>query len=188
MIAIELLIRDVVKQMKSKYVYGVTRRVENNCDVTSSRAYQVYWSRDHLDTFGIFLELVAPVYEHDFELFKFTDDEEDEKDVEIKKCVQKTDGEWHVVDYRDDKCEYCDTYRYDISQYRKDLEELLAEAASRDVMTKEKIYMMYRRFTRMKYGSMGTENRRKLCGCVQELIIEHFPVEKVERKRRYEER
>ena len=40
--AIELLSRDAVKQMKIKYVYGVTRRVENNCDVTPSRTYQVY--------------------------------------------------------------------------------------------------------------------------------------------------
>ena len=98
--AIKLLSRDEVKKMKSDYIYGVTRHVENSCDVTASRAYQVYWANNHSDTSEIFLALVAPVYEHDFEVLKFPDDEEDEKDEEMNKCVQKTDGEWSIVDYR----------------------------------------------------------------------------------------
>ena len=141
-----------------------------------------------MDASDIFLELVALVYEHVFELLKVSDDDEDDKDLETNKCVQKTDGEWYVVDYREDKCEYCDTHWCNRAQYRTDLEELLAEAASRDVIVNEKRHMMYVRFIRMKYGLLGTGNMRKLCGCVQELILEHFPVEKGKRKRRYEER
>ena len=45
---------------------------------------------------------------------------------------------------------------------------------------------MYKRFTFTKYGALGSKQRRKVDACVQELIVNTFPVERGKRKRGFE--
>jgi len=39
-------------------------------------------------------------------------------------------------------------------------------------------YKIYRKYTHMKYGSLGTGVRREVDECVQDLIMQEFPVER----------
>ena len=63
----------------------------------------------------------------------------------------------------------------------------LEEAVAEDKRPNQKHFIVYRQFTWIKHGRLGTHVRRQLCECVQELILLNFPVEKGKKKRSYED-
>ena len=52
-----------------------------------------------------------------------------------------------------------------------------------DKQNNEKRYSMYLGFIWIKYGSLESNNRRKIDNCAKELIYQTFPVEIRKRKR-----
>ena len=44
-------------------------------------------------------------------------------------------------------------------------------------------YMMYHQYTHIKYGSLGSGARKEVDQCVQDLVIQEFPVAVDKRKR-----
>ena len=86
-------------------------------------AYQINWITAHLSTHNSFLSLVAPVWEHDFIVFKFLEDEHnDNDDAELSRIFSKSNGEWIVVKYRGYTCEFCDLKSCDRAQYGGDVD------------------------------------------------------------------
>ena len=71
--------------MKCKYVYGILSSIEDIFEVTSSRAYQVNWSIDHLVTGNNFLGCIDPKFEHELTLCKFENEEDVNDDEEFSK-------------------------------------------------------------------------------------------------------
>ena len=130
---------------------------------------------------------MAPYFEHDFEVVKFSDEIDDKEDEEFSKQFVKVGNKWMIVEYVGVVCEFCESHTCDRVQYRVELEEILNEVALLQIANDKKRYQMYRRFTFMKHSSLGSRVRRKLDNCVQELIVGNFPVEAGKRKRGYEE-
>ena len=71
--------------MKCKYVYSILISVEDICEVTSWRAYQVNWSIDHLVTGDTFFGFIASRFEHKFTVCKFENEEDRKDDEELSK-------------------------------------------------------------------------------------------------------
>ena len=92
-----------------------------------------------------------------------------------------------VVEYSGTKCEYCESYKCNRAQYRKDLADFLVEVAVSDKRPNQKRFDLYHRFTWIKHMHLGRCVRCQIFECVQELILVKFHVEKGERKRGYEE-
>ena len=73
---------------------------------------------------------MAPVWEHDFTVFKFLKDEHNENnDVELSRLFRKSNGEWIIVQYRGYTCEFCDLQNCDHAQYGDDLDIFMGEVA-----------------------------------------------------------
>lgn len=87
--AIELLPREAAKNMKGDYGYGVTSGIEDQCEVTTTRACQIHWSIEHLDKGDSFFEFDQPVCEHDFEVVKYPDGKDEGEDEEMSKQIKK---------------------------------------------------------------------------------------------------
>ena len=51
-----------LERLRSKYIYGIISNLEDICDVTYSRAYQINWSIGHLSTDQNDLAFIAPVF------------------------------------------------------------------------------------------------------------------------------
>ena len=182
-VATAVLDPECVSKMKSKYLYGIIRCEEDICEVTSSRAYQIDWSIEHLYTGNSFLELVAPHFEHDLTVVKFQNEVDCNTDEEFTKQFGKSDGEWLIVEYRDVRCEFCGTHKCDRVHYRFELDGLFEEVSLLDKMNNEKRYSMYRRYTSLKHGPLGSKDRREIDDCVSSLIYRTFPIEVGKRKR-----
>jgi len=187
MIASELLEPESCERMRGNYVYGIISNLNDVCEITASRAYQINWSFAHLYTGNSFLAFVAPYFEHDFEVVKFPEEVDDKEDAEFSAQFEKKDDKWMIVECVGVVCEFCESHTCDRVQYRVELEEMLSDVALLQIANDKKRYNMYRRFTFMRHSSLGSGVRRKLDECVQELIVETFPVESGKRKRGYEE-
>ena len=135
---------------------------EDICEVTSSRAYQIEWLIEHLYTGNSFLELVAPHFEHDLTVVKFQNEVDCNNDEEFTKQFGRSDGEWLIVEYRDVRCEFCETHKCDRVHYRFELEELFEEVSLLDKMNNEKRYSMYCRYTSVKHGPLGSKDMREV--------------------------
>ena len=61
------------------------------------------------------------------------------------------------------------------------------EASSMGGRNHNKRFMMYGRFTCLKHGQLGSSVRRRICGCVTDLIVSTFPVEAGARRRGFVE-
>ena len=89
------------------------------------------------------------------------------------------------VEYMGDKCEFCEGLFCDRVYYKNALDGILAEVAVMNCKLYQIRFTMYKRFTFMKYGVLGSELRCRVNECVQELIVLNFPVEAGKRKRSY---
>ena len=185
-LASEILEPECYSKMRCQYLYGIISNLEDICEVTASRAYQINWSFSHLYTGNTFLSFVAPYFEHDFVVVKFPDECDSNEDEEFSKQFKKVDDNWTMVEYIGEECEFCEGHTCDRVQYRMELDNHLNEVALLEMMPDQKRFQMYRRFTFIKHGNLGSGVRRKLDDCVQELIVAVFPVTAGKRKRGYE--
>ena len=112
-------------QWKCRYVYGILSNCENICEVTSSRAFQIDWSIEHLRTGNSFLSFIAPKYEHEFMVMKFEDGIDRNDDKEFSRQLRKSGDVWLIAEYTEGKREFCDTRRFDKVQYKNELDVFL---------------------------------------------------------------
>ena len=145
----------------------------------------INWAFQHLPIGDTFLSLIAPVFEHDFQVVYFSDEEDSKVDKYFTDQFSKEKGEWMIVEYGGKKCEFCDELECERVESKEILEGMLEEVAVMDGRTDEKRYRMYRRYTALKYGGLGRGVRRKLDECVAALILSKFPLEAGKRKRGY---
>ena len=176
-----------LERLGSKYIYGIISKLEDICDVTHSRAYQINWSVGHLSTGHSDLAFIAPVFEHDFNVLKFPNEEDDYDDEYFTNQFRKVDGSWMIVEYTGPQCEFCEGHTCDRLKYKDELGALLVEASSMGGRNHNKRFMMYGRFTFLKHGQLGSNVRRRICGCVTDLIVSTFPVEAGARRRGFVE-
>ena len=172
--------------MRGESIYGIINNAENVCPVTGSVAYQINWSIAHLPTGNSFFAFVAPVFEHVFTVAKYPDDNEDsDDDVEFTRQFKKQNGKWIIIEYGGLECEFCGSHSCDRAQFRYELEVMIEYVNLLDMKPNQKRFQMYRKFIWERYGGCGTNMRHKVDDCVQELILDNFPVEKGKRKRGY---
>ena len=93
-------------QWKCKYVYGIISNFENFCEVTSSRAFQIDWSIEHLRNGNIFWYFIASTYDPEFMVVKFEDEISGNDDEELSRQFRKSGDMWLIVEYTDVKCEF----------------------------------------------------------------------------------
>lgn len=118
----------------------------------------------------------STVYEHDFNVVKFTDEEDDYDDKYFSNQFRKVDGAWIIVEYSEDKCEFCEGYNCDRIQCKDELNGLLEEVSSQVGRADHKRFTMYKKFTFVKHGLLGSMLMREVDAFVQDLIILTFPV------------
>ena len=157
------------------------------CEVTESKAYQINWAIGHLPTRNTFISLTAPVFEHNFEVIFSPEEEDNLEDKYFTNQFSKRNGQWMIVDYAGEICDFCKGSVCESLQYKDKLEGMLEAVAIMEGRLNEKRCIMYRRFTALKYGGLGRGVRRKLDGCIQDLILRRFPVDAGKRKRGFKE-
>ena len=119
-----------------------------------------------------FLSFIVPSkYEHDFTVVKFEDKIDGNDNEELSRQFRKSWDVW-LMEYTKGKYEFCDTRRCNRVQYKNELDGLFSDVAmvGVDKNNHERRYSMYRGFTWIKYGSLGSNNWRKIDDCVEEII------------------
>ena len=89
----ELLDPESCERMREDWIYGIISNEEDQCPITGSVAYQINWAYDHLPYGNSFFNFVAPVWEHDFVVVKFQEDEDENDDIEITRQFKNHNGE-----------------------------------------------------------------------------------------------
>ena len=118
----DILEPESCEQMRGEWLYGLISNEADYCEDTGCVAYQINWCTAHLNTHNSFLTLVAPVFEIDFTVMKWPEDEHDENDdVELRRLFGKLNGEWCIVEYNGYVCEFCDETMCDRAQYGDEL-------------------------------------------------------------------
>lgn len=77
-----------------------------------------------LDEVDSFFELIQPVCEHNFQVVRFPDEEDEGEDEEMIKQIKKCNGDWFICQYNNAKCKYCETYRCYMIQHLEALDDL----------------------------------------------------------------
>lgn len=146
----ELLEPKCFERMKTPYIYGIISNMEDQCEHTSFKAFQVNKSTEHIYLGDSFLNFVAVQFEHDMEIVKFEDEEDEGEDYEFTRQFTKIEGMWqHIVRLT---CEYCSMKNYNHCLYGDELDEKLDAVEMEDGRINEKRYRMYRAFTFLKHG------------------------------------
>jgi len=177
----DLLEPECFERMKTPYIYGSVSNLEDQCELTTSKAYQVNWATDHIYLGNSFLSFVAAQFEHDMEMVKFEDEEDDNEDGEFTRQFTKYDGKWKMVEML--TCEYCDLKNCDRCIYGDELDDKMDAVELEDRGMNEKRYRMYRAFISWKHGVMGLGMRAEIDECVIAHVLSRFPVEAGKRKR-----
>ena len=170
--------------MRTPYLYGIVRNLEEVCELTNSKAYQIDWAISHVATGNSFLSFAAPYFEHVFEVVKFEEEEDDMEDDEFTKLFKKVDGIWTAIQTY--QCEFCDSRSCDRALYKNELEDELSATRMLDKKMNEMRFRMYKRFIWHKHGLVGKKVRYEIDPCVMELIQTNFPLEVGKRKRGFE--
>ena len=55
---------------------------------------------------------------------------------------------------------------------------MVEEVSAMSLPANQARYRMYRQFTHLRYGTLGSGVRKELCDCVQDLVMQEFPVER----------
>ena len=180
----EILGNESCEQMRYDWIYGIVSNEADYCEDTGCVAYQINWCTAHLNTHTSFLTLVAPVSEIDLKVLKWPDEEHDENDdVELTRMFRKVNGEWCIVEYDGNLCEFCEKTTCDRAQYEDELHTMVEEVSEMGLPANQSRFNMYRRFTNLRYGTLGAGVRKELCDCVQALVLHEFPIAKGTTKR-----
>ena len=179
--AMELMDEESTCKLRTPYIYGILSNIEDACELTNSRAFQINFASDHINFGNNILATVAPYFEHTFEVVKFEEEEDDQEDSEFTKLFEKENGMWKIVEC--ELCEFCETCSCDRALFRDELEIALTEEKMIEhKRSNENRFAMYRKFIWMKHGHTG-KVRHEIDDCVEELILLTFPVEAGKRKR-----
>jgi len=162
-----LLEPESYERMCEEWMYGIVSNEEDICPITGSVAYQINWAYEHLPIGNSCLAFCAAVWEHDFNVVKYPEDEYDEEDIELRRQFIKINGEWCIVEYGGYSCEFCEAHSCDRAQYRDELDDMLECVRLLDIQPHQKRFQMYRKFTFDKYGVCGTDMRHNVDDCVQ---------------------
>ena len=84
---IEIMEEEEVCKMRTPYLYGIVRNLDEVCELTNCKAYQMDWAIDHVSTGNSFLAFAAPYFEHVFEVVKFEDEEDHMEDSEFNEII-----------------------------------------------------------------------------------------------------
>ena len=120
---IEIMEEEDVCKMRTPYLYGIVKNLDEVCELTNCKAYQMDWAIGHVFTGNSFLAFAAPYFEHVFEVVKFQDEEDDMEDSEFSKLFEKIDGKWKAIETY--KCEFCDGRSCDRALVQTELEDEL---------------------------------------------------------------
>ena len=88
----DLLESKCFERMKTPYIYGIITNLKDVCETTSSKAFQINWSNDHINVGNRFISFVAAQFEHDLEIVKFEDKEYVNEDNEFTRLFTKYKG------------------------------------------------------------------------------------------------
>ena len=179
--ALEILEEEQSCMMKTPYIYGVISNLEEICEYTTSRAYQIEWAYGHIDLGNSFMSLIAPYWEHVFKIVKFEDEDDDKEDNEFTKLFDKVDGKWiGLVPY---KCELCDSSKCDRALFNIELDGIIKDLKVVDKSNSEKRLTVYAKFNWEKHGSVEERLISDIDDCVKELTELLFLVETRKRRR-----
>ena len=92
-----------------------------------------------------------------------------------------------IIDYAGEICDFCKGSMCKRLQYKDEMEGMLEVVAIIESRSIKKRYIMYRRFTALKYERLGRGVRCRLEGGVQDLILRRFHVDAGKRKRGFKE-
>ena len=106
----ELLFNEMTKSINAApFVYGVLDFIEDDCDVTGSKAWHVNWALKHLTINSDGLQHIFPVLERDIELMKGPwelDGHLNRRWMTYHFFDKKENGEWTLREYAP-LCEFC---------------------------------------------------------------------------------
>ena len=162
---------------KSKWVYGTLSYLEDMCEETGEKAWQIMWATQHLyvtmDTFNP----VLPQLERDLVLVLHPG----AKHIRIDKNYKTSDffeeenGLWKVRDY-EAFCEYCKETNCDRMNYREDLDHAWWRMTQNTELTNnKKRKFIYCSFINDKYGYLGCGRRMRVPKCVCKYAGDMFP-------------
>ena len=182
--AMELLDEEECDKLRTPYIYGVLSNVEDVCELTGSKLFQIEWATGHINLGNSFMCLIAPYWEHVLTVVRFEDEDDKNDDNEFTKLFQKVGGNWILI--KTYLCEFCDSRKCDRALYKTELDEIIHEVKMMEKMNAEKRFSVYQRFVREKHGHLGAGVRKEIDDCVVELTVWNFPVEAGKRKRGYQ--
>ena len=115
---------------------------------------------------------------------KFEEKIDGNDDEEFSRQFRKSGDVWSIMEYTEVKCAFFEMSRCNRVQYKNELDDFFADVAMVGgyKQNNEKRYSMYHGFIWIKYGSLGSNNRRNIDDCVEEFIYRTFPVEVGKRK------
>ena len=183
-----LLSKEEVELINCEYIYGILGKASNILENKENKEFDVKYAPTDSPEVDRTLSSFTTISDNIFDDIMFGEDEESDEFGENKRYVVKVMGKWQMVVEGGGECNYCHTNQCDRMKYSRELDEMVQEANDYDNLNNEKRFTTYRSFSYMKWGRMGTGNRRKLCDCVQKFILEHFPVDKGKRKRGFQAR
>ena len=79
----ELLNEVLIEGMRTSFVYGVISNLEDVCEVTKAKSYQINWSVYHIDAEKSLWFFVAAYFEQDLEVVKLEDEEDGNENKEF---------------------------------------------------------------------------------------------------------
>ena len=109
---------------------------------------------------------MAPIFEHNFTVVKFSEDEEDNDDVDLTRQLKKENVEWIIFNYGGLGCEFCESRSCERTQYRDKLDGMVKYVNLFDLKTNQKRYRMHRKYIWEKYGGCGANMRHQIDDCV----------------------
>ena len=179
--ALEILEEEQSCKMRTPYIYGVISNLEEICEYTTSRAYQIEWAYGHIDLGNSFMSLISPYWEHVFQIVKFEDEDDDNVDGEFTKLFEKVDGKWVVVEPY--KCELCDSRKCDRALFKIELDGIIKDLKVVNKSNGGKRLIAYAKFTWEKHECVEERLISDIDDCVKELTELLFPVKTKKRKR-----
>lgn len=103
--AFGLLEEDFICMMRTPFLPRILTNVEDQCELTNSKDFQIEFASNPIDTGNSFLSLVTPYFKHVFEVVRFAGEEDDNNAAEFTKVFKKGNGSWLIVDTY--LCEFC---------------------------------------------------------------------------------
>ena len=80
------------------------------------------------------------MFEHNFTVIKFPEDDEDNDNVELMRQLKKENGQWTIYYYGGLECEFCESHSYDRAQYKDEFDAMIKYVSLLDMKPHQKCY------------------------------------------------